>query len=490
MSNPRKPKTLHLQKTQVKRTPQTQSFRIGWIAIILLFISVAVCIWWFLTPRKTNQITAPSDEKYTFTDSKYAGIKSKFATRRSAKEITVIEYPITNIPGIDKTTSTVIDQADKDFRRSVAIGSSFLEPMTQTIGYQVSYNSDKFLSLTIQIQQDFHGAHPMAATHFWTFNKTSGEIVTLKKLLSDSDKAVEKAAAFARENAKEKLAAHRQPTDIDENITPEIIMNFVVQDKQTISFPFGRGIITPIAGSEPITISLKVGALKDYLQNPLAKAMLDVPEPPKHIAPPPVVVPGSCHKCVALTYDDGPSAYTPELLDILNRYQAKASFFVLGSKVSSQAALLKRMVQSGHDVGNHSWSHPDLSRLGASAIHEQLANTNSAITSATGKTPTLARPPYGATSPTVFAQLQSLGLSSIHWSVDTRDWADRNSQIVCNRAVGNTRPGAIILLHDIHKTSVDATPCIIETLQKQGYRLVSVSSLLGTTTPGQVYCAG
>ena len=97
------------------------------------------------------------------------------------------------------------------------------------------------------------------------------------------------------------------------------------------------------------------------------------------------------------------------------------------------------------------------------------------------------RPPYGGFNQPVLDELRAQGMASILWSVDTRDWADRNSSIVCSRAVAGAAPGAIILMHDIHPTSVDAVPCILDSLKQQGYQFVTVSTLLGKTEPGVKY---
>ena len=160
---------------------------------------------------------------------------------------------------------------------------------------------------------------------------------------------------------------------------------------------------------------------------------------------------------------------------------------MIGSKVAARANVARRIHTSGHQLGNHSWSHPVLPQYSAEAIGSEIDRTNSAITQATGVAPTIMRPPYGAVNSVVLEQLRQRGMASILWSVDTRDWADRNSTIVCNRAVAGARPGAIILMHDIHPTSVNAVPCILSTLKQQGYRFVTVQTLLGKTAPGVNY---
>lgn len=194
--------------------------------------------------------------------------------------------------------------------------------------------------------------------------------------------------------------------------------------------------------------------------------------------------------CVALTFDDGPGQYTEQLLEILKQYETKATFFVVGEQVTRNPGLARKIVRAGHQIGNHTWNHPDLSQMAPYAIKRELDDTSAAIKQATGVIPTIMRPPYGALSPTASREIGNAGMSSILWDVDTRDWADRNSTIVCNRAVANTQPGSIILMHDIHKTSVDAVPCIVNQLSKSGYKFVTVEELLGKTTPGVSYFSG
>ena len=125
--------------------------------------------------------------------------------------------------------------------------------------------------------------------------------------------------------------------------------------------------------------------------------------------------------------------------------------------------------------------------LSPAQVQNEIASTNNTLQGIIGVKPTTLRPPYGATNAAVQRVVSNLGMSSILWSVDTRDWADRNSNIVCNRAISNARPGAIILMHDIHRTSVEAVPCILQNLSSQGYQFVTVDKLLGNLQPGHIY---
>ena len=464
----------------------------GWwlFGLTSAIILAGVGIFFWVSRPQTPVVTEQTDEKYYFADSKYQGIRSKFVTRQSKDERVSLEYPVTGRPKIDRTIAAAIDRDDMTFRQAVALGSQFGQPMTATTSYQVTHHDDRFLSITVTTNQDIQGAHPIRISHFWTFRKRDGHVMTLRDIAGGSDEAIKELLKAARASVKRLLEQQGYgELDLDGQITEEALTRFIAGDKHTIVWPFGRGTLFASSYGE-ITVRVSLAELAPYLQNETARSLFTIPEPPKpKPQPAPAPPSGSCAAghCVAVTFDDGPGPQTSRLLDMLEQRGAKATFYVLGHKVSANAGVLQRMQRQGHQIGNHSWSHADLRKLDATSIAAELQRTNDAIHHITGSAPTTARPPYGATNPEVIAQLRRLGLSSILWSVDTRDWADRNSQVVCNRAVANARSGAIILLHDIHSTSVDAVPCIVDGLKNQGYRLVTVNELLGATTPGATY---
>ena len=169
---------------------------------------------------------------------------------------------------------------------------------------------------------------------------------------------------------------------------------------------------------------------------------------------------------IAITFDDGPNPeLTPRLLDMLKERGIKATFFVVGKNVEEYPGIVARMAQEGHEVANHSWSHPTLTKLGVESFRKQIENTNQAIAKATGKRPVLMRPPYGATNVSLNKRLnEQFGLKVILWSVDPLDWKYRNSNRVYTSIIQNTRPGSIILAHDIHATTVAAMPATLDAL--------------------------
>jgi peptidoglycan/xylan/chitin deacetylase (PgdA/CDA1 family) len=183
-------------------------------------------------------------------------------------------------------------------------------------------------------------------------------------------------------------------------------------------------------------------------------------------------------KCLALTFDDGPAApETGTLLTYLAQYKARATFFTTGQNVAAHPDLVRAETKAGHEVGNHSWNHPDLTNLTPEQIASQLNRTSDAIKAATGKAPTLFRPPYGAINAQVKA---ATTLSPVMWDVDTEDWKYRDAAKVAQTVIDKAQRSDVVLMHDIHSTSVAAVPQILRTLTAQGYRFVTVSHLRAT----------
>ncbi|XRQ11871.1 polysaccharide deacetylase family protein [Actinomadura welshii] len=217
------------------------------------------------------------------------------------------------------------------------------------------------------------------------------------------------------------------------------------------------------------------------------------PEPQSHAPPSPPAEPPPARKidclrvrCVALTFDDGPGPHTARLLDTLKKGGVRATFFLLGKSVREHPEVVRRMVLDGHEVANHTWSHPDLTGLPPAGVKSEIERTQKAVKEASGVEPALMRPPYGATDEGV---RRAVGLPQILWSVDTKDWryrsADRGARIGINKPVG----GDIVLYHDTHKSTVDCIPEVVDGLSDRGFTFVTVSELFRgeRLQPGESY---
>jgi peptidoglycan/xylan/chitin deacetylase (PgdA/CDA1 family) len=183
---------------------------------------------------------------------------------------------------------------------------------------------------------------------------------------------------------------------------------------------------------------------------------------------------------IAMTFDDGPSAtLTPKLLDLLAAHHIKVTFFVIGENVAEHPEIVARAAQEGHEIANHSWSHPNLGKMSDENVRRQLQQTDDAIKNATGKRPTLMRPPYGSITSREKRWIHDeFGYNIILWDVDPYDWKRPGPAVVRSRILKETRPGSIVLSHDIHPGTIEAMPSTFDELEAKGFKFVTVSELI------------
>lgn len=295
--------------------------------------------------------------------------------------------------------------------------------------------------------------------------KEDGSIFTLDQVFSDASKGKE----TLLEEIKSNLAdSKREQASID-----QLLADFSATDLSSWKFDYkdSQLIIFPLKQTEGLDeIALPISDFFDVIQSSYLtekdEELYKKAQAEKN------------KKVVALTFDDGPDGNTtPQALDILAKYKIKATFFVQGKNIAGNEAILKRMQSEGHEVGNHSWNHPILTKLSLEDAKKQITDTEDAIKSVLGKSTKLMRPPYGAISDDI---RNSLDLSFIMWNVDSLDWKSKNEAAILTEIQHQTSDGAIILMHDIHQPSVNSLPKVIEYLQGQGYSFVTVSELLNT----------
>lgn len=181
---------------------------------------------------------------------------------------------------------------------------------------------------------------------------------------------------------------------------------------------------------------------------------------------------------VALTFDDGPDAYTEPILDVLRAYGARATFFVLGSKVSRRPQTIRTAIGDGHLVENHTWDHPHLTDLTPAEIDAQISRTQQALRAAGAPTPTMLRAPFNSQDDTVRKVAARHGLRLTQWDIDTNDWRGRRSEDITSAVIAQLHPGAVVLLHDgiqDPSNTLRALPALIEGIRGRGYCIAALS---------------
>lgn len=290
-----------------------------------------------------------------------------------------------------------------------------------------------------------------------------GKSFTLDKLFSDASKAKEKLI--------KELTYFLQDKKLEQDKIDQIVKGLSDQDLSAWNFDYkdSQIILYPSQAVENLDeIALPVSSFFELIQSSylldkdaeLYKAYFEKKN----------------RKVVALTFDDGPnSTTTNQALDTLSKYGIKATFFVLGKNVSGNEEILKRMKADGHVIGNHSWSHPVLSKLSLDDAKKQITDTEDALTKVLGSSSKLMRPPYGAITDDI---RNSLDLSFIMWDVDSLDWKSKNEAAILTEIQREVKNGSIILMHDIHAETVNALPKVIDYLKGQGYDFVTIPDLL------------
>ena len=180
---------------------------------------------------------------------------------------------------------------------------------------------------------------------------------------------------------------------------------------------------------------------------------------------------------VALTFDDGPnSKITTRVLNVLEKYNSKATFFVVGNRLSSKTNqnLLRRIFELGSQIGNHTYSHPNLKKLSEKEILEEINKTNKLIKSAIGISSTVMRPPYGSYTREM---KDYVDMRFVLWNIDTLDWKTKDTKSICKEIRNNVKDGSIILMHDLYNTTADAVEIMVPELISQGYQLVTIDEL-------------
>lgn len=206
----------------------------------------------------------------------------------------------------------------------------------------------------------------------------------------------------------------------------------------------------------------------DYVQQPVFYNFQGIPEGPQG------------QKYVALTFDDGPhQVLTPRLMDILQKTGSKVTFFVMGVKAALHPDILERAVREKHEVANHVWDHPVLTKITPQELSSQLTRTSEAIRAATAQPARTMRPPYGLTNrrnnDIIYGKQK---MTVIQWSIDTIDWQHPEPAKIVERVISKVKNGDVILCHDIHANTINAMPLLIDALKKEGFELVTASTLV------------
>ncbi len=389
--------------------------------------------------------------------------ENKAITLNSGNLLTYMVYPEGDNTVLNKAIKDWVDKTLYYYLEDAKNSSSELS--LQSSSYVIE---GKFISVVLSgTYESSSYAHPEDIIKTFTVDLNNNELVSLENIFSKED--IEKIKEKIRDEAK------LSGDDVDENL-----MSSFVITHDGIKIYLKRGDYTPMSDGNVI-----VNLSKEYLEkNDIAffvsnntTAKKSPKKPNLIINKAPVNEALRDKKLIALTFDDGPSIHTDRLLDILEKNRAKATFFVLGSQISKYEDSLIRIAQSGHEIGNHTWDHKQLTKLSNESVEDELMTTRTKIYNTANVDALIIRAPYGSVNDNVRAVAKKLNMYFVHWSIDTLDWKTRNSEATYNAIIQNAGDGHIILCHDIHKPTVDAMDRVIKKLKSEGYEFVTVSEL-------------
>lgn len=326
---------------------------------------------------------------------------------------------------------------------------------------------DKIIKKEISsIYQNFKKNHPTDKIELnidYEFHHIN-EYLCIVLYIYESDKEQTDIKTFIFDSKKNKLLSIQDITD-DTDIIEYTLQEKKLEIKQ-YPFIFDQNQLKIYVNTEIITIPLSDLELKINIKNESDIKKVNIDIQPKIINPD--------SKMIALTFDDGPSKYTEEILNILKKNDCNATFFVLGNKVSIYSDLLIESINNGNEIGNHSYNHKWMIKLNEKDLENQISKTQDIIKEYTGYTPKLIRPTYGSLNDRI-KKISSLDI--VLWNVDTLDWKYKNPNKIVENATKKLKDGNIILMHDTHKQTLEALPKILEIIQKNGYTCVTISEL-------------
>ena len=361
-----------------------------------------------------------------------------------------INYPVTEVSALDEAISSYINKVRAEFKNSDYDGKPELN-----ISY--TYKEVNYKVINFSILTEIVTDKTVSKIKTFTYNKKSEKFLTMEDIVNDLD--------VLDYDIKKELLSKYQDADMD--YLSNVSYDFFTMDDENLTIYFNPTQLKD-TNDELVYLDIPLDSLNlliDVDREENTNTYLNFKKNTINEE----------DKVVALTFDDGPSKYTKDILDILKKHDACGTFFLIGNKVSFYGDILREMLSEGNEIGNHSYDHKYLTRLSEEEVKDEINKTQDEIKRVTGYTPTLFRPTYGGYNNTLKSYID---LTFVLWDVDSRDWSVKSTEGIMSNVFKDVKSGSIILFHDNHEYSVNALPSVIKELKKQGYKFVTVSELL------------
>jgi peptidoglycan-N-acetylglucosamine deacetylase len=470
------------------------------IFLLLIGGGVASCILWN-KDRNKNIVTVNKS-----VESANVGLYTLQETDSNNRYSYYINYPALDQPNFDNAALKIVNDAKNSFISSVQgppnSSGSLLGDLNMT--HDLNYYNDSYLSVDLKIYQYIAGQGTQQYKRTILYDRKNKQVVQIKDLFTVRANYLNKLSELSRTALSKTLGSSYDQILADKgtNPTTQNFNEFTIDANRNLVIIFQPGQVAPVSLGL-VAATLSANSLAGVLKQPFAKQLFDLAQRPAPLlatltpanqvqnGPVPQAstdgVDCAKVKCIALTFDDGPSYTTPQLLDTLKSYNVRATFFELGIQAQKYPNATKRVVADGNVIANHTFDHKDLEAMSLDDARGEINSAADAIQKAGGVRPGLVRAPYGSINNTL---AKTLAVPFIGWNIDPNDWKDKNADTVYNRVIDAAKPGAIVLSHDIYQTTVDAYKRIIPKLIQEGYALVTVPQLLDfgpNVTPAVYY---
>ncbi|MDR0122192.1 polysaccharide deacetylase family protein [Bacillus pumilus] len=430
-----------------------------------------------------NQQASGTEKKKVEPDASYKEVEIVTLVNDGRYMRYAVNYPVFHQEKLDQEMKRYAETALDKFKTSFSEASDVDEENRYelNIDYEIIHYAKQTAAIkfnTYELKGGVKGAHQ---TKIFNFDFKKQHFLSIDDLFLSKKEDLQKLSQMTFEELKKDRSLAENEHLLKQGTSPaaEHYQYFAIKDR-FIEFYFPAGQIAP-SEQGPQVLAIKKTLLKgmlkpEYINKEKNKNEKKEPIPKRKI----VKLPKQSafnpnQKAIALTFDDGPNpSTTSKILTALKENKGHATFFVLGSRVQYYPDMLNKIRKGGNEIGNHSYSHPLLTRLPLKQAVKQVEETQQIIEKASGFTPTHFRPPYGGTNGQINA---AVNMKVTLWDVDPEDWKYRNSQYVANYILTHASSGETVLMHDIYDTSANAAVTIIKELTKQGYQLLTVSEL-------------
>ncbi len=485
---------------------RTQSKKHGlWIDVacisMIVFLSMTLIFLGYSkesdAKQNTNNGHAPEEKKDMSTiESAFPGILITTEVKNDDFSPYAIQYPQSKVVSFNNRVKKYIDEQRDTYliamQENKRIGST--TPGELNIAFETFPHASGSYSLVMISGTYLGGANGFNNFNTIHFDPKSGEIIEIADLFGHDESKLVKLSSLVRDGIQKDPSLTDRVLEEDMMLATEPkwsnFEKFALTDDSLVLYFDEYEIASGAAGAPVIAVPLT--ALTEQLVAPYKLDVEEVlPKPPveevsdeageepddsdasENLVVVQPVETGA--KQVALTFDDGPDPkVTPQILATLAKYDAKATFFMLGSRVESYPEIANDVLTAGHELGNHTWTHANLTNMATDSITREVSRTNNIIEHATGQAPTVFRPPYGAFNDDTLNEVQ---LPVVLWDVDTLDWKHRDAAQLLTSVKSSVHDGSNVLMHDIHLSTAQGLDSVLAYLTSEGYEFVTVSEL-------------